>query len=127
MVKFNFENLSVREMLEYVDKLHKDIKNNDRDLQFCKDYVYGIDSEKFDDESEEQYRIRNIKQFYQDKLISINLLTYSRKKKQLTKKLRDLEMYLINKGVIKLKPLEEFIPTDILLSDESDEEVEEEL
>jgi len=36
-------------------------------------------------------------------------------------------MYLINKGVIKLIPLEEFIPTDILLSDESDEEVEEEL
>ena len=30
-------------------------------------------------------------------------------------------MYLINKGVIKLIPLEEFIPTDILLSDESDE------
>ena len=100
MVKFSFENLNLQEMIDYIAKLESDIRENERDLTHCKNYVYTVNLPKLDDESDEEYRIRNIKQHFLDKQNEKNLLKYSRKKKQLTKKLIDLEIYLIDIGII---------------------------
>ena len=100
MVKFSFENLNLQEMIDYIAKLESDIKINERDLTHCNNYVYTVNLPKLDDESDEEYRIRNIKQYFLDKQNETNLLKYSRKKKQLTKKLNDLEIYLIDIGII---------------------------
>jgi hypothetical protein len=102
MVKFSFDSLSTREMLDYISKLEKEIRENDRDLKLCRQYVYALNRKKMEDESEEMYRIRNIYQHYQDKQNKINLLKYSRKFCRLRNKLRDLELYLIEKGIIQL-------------------------
>ena len=102
MVKFSFENLNLSEMLDYISKLEKDIRENERDLTHCKNYVYGVNIPKSDLESEEEYRIRNIKQYFLDKQNQTNLLKYSRKQKQLKRKLEELELYLIDIGIIEI-------------------------
>ena len=125
MVKFNLENLNLQELLEYIVKLRKDVEFNDRDLKCCKEYVYCIPIPKLlIDMSEEEYRLRNIEQFFMDKQNKINLLKYSRKQKQLKRKLEDLEIYLIDKGIIRinLEPEEiENIDNEILHYHNDDE------
>lgn len=119
MVKFSFENLNLVEMVDYITKLLNDVKENEKNLNNCKNYIYGlvvIDTNM----SDEEKRLQNIKVFFQDKLNKTNLLKYSRKQKQLKKKLQDLEIYLINKGIIKLEPEEP--EENILLTDEEEED-----
>lgn len=95
MVKFSFENLNLSEMLDYITKLEKDILENESLLYHCRNYVEGVNIPQDPNESNEKYRIRNIRQHFQDKLNKTNLMKYSRKQKQLHKKLEDLELYLI--------------------------------
>ena len=102
MVKFNLENLNLEELLEYIRKLKIDIQFNDRNLKHCRDYEYGLKHNKFGDMSEEEYRLSNIEQFFKDKANRTNLLKYSRKQKQLKRKLEELELYLIDKGIIRI-------------------------
>lgn len=102
MVKFSLANLNLEELLAYIGKLKIDIEFNDRRLTECKNYVYGLKHNKFGNMSEEEYRIRNIEQFFKDKANRTNLLKYSRKQKQLKKKLEELELYLIDKGLIRI-------------------------
>ena len=73
-----------------------------KDFFFCKNYVYGVNIPKSDLESEEEYKIRNIKQYFLDKQNQTNLLKYSRKQKQLKRKLEELELYLIDIGIIEI-------------------------
>ena len=124
MVKFSFENLNLVEMLEYVTKLLNDVKENEKNLNNCKTYIDGV-VDLSPDVSEEEKRLQNIKVFFQDKLNKTNLLKYSRKQKQLQKKLRDLEMYLIDKGIIRVEVDVENQPDDneLLLTDEEEEEL----
>ena len=102
MVKFNLENLNLQEILAYIEKLESDIRINDRDLNHCKIYLYGLVYPKGVNDTEELYRIMNIRTFFQDKQNRTNLLKYSRKQKQLKKKLEELELYLIDKGIIRI-------------------------
>ena len=119
MVKFSFENLNLVEMVDYITKLLNDVKENEKNLNDCKNHIDGVVDISLD-VSEEEKRLENIKVFFQDKLNKTNLLKYSRKQKQLKKKLQDLEIYLINKGIIKLEPLEP--EENILLTYEEEED-----
>ncbi len=114
MVKFSFENLNLSEMLDYITKLETDIKMNDEALNYCRNYIEGVNIPQYPNETDEEYRIRNIKKYFLDKLNKTNLMKYSRKQKQLKKKLEDLEIYLIDIGVIRinLQPDEEEIEQD---------------
>ena len=94
-------------MLDYISKLEKDIMENESLLYQCRNYVEGVNIPKLDDESNEKYRIRNIRQHFQDKLNKTNLMKYSRKQKLLKKKLEELELYLIDIGVIRINIIED--------------------
>ena len=118
MVKFNFENLNLDEMLNYINKLKSDMKLNEKLLNYCKNYTNGLQV-IVPDETNEITRLNAIQTYFEDKKNKCDLLKYSRKQKQLKNKLIDLELYLIDKGIIEVVEIKE---GDLLLSDEELEE-----
>ena len=107
MVKFSFENLNLSEMLDYITKLENDINENEIKIGQCNSYIPGLTFPQYPNESGELYRLRNIKTYFRDKQNKSDLLKFSRKKKQLITKLEDLEIYLIDIGVIKINIIED--------------------
>ena len=119
MVKFNFENLNLDEMLNYINKLKSDMELNEKLLNDCKNYMNGLQVIVPDDNNDIM-RINTIQAYFMDKKNKCDLLKYSRKQKQLKNKLIDLELYLIDKGIVEVVEVNE--ENNLLLSDEELEE-----